>query len=336
MKVIYFQRRPRDGSNFSLEFHFQSVRELLERKIDAQVVVAPVKSNGVIRRLRIMLHAKKNCSGDVLHNTGDIHFANFLLPRRKNILTVLDCGLLENRSPIKRAILKWIWLTLPCWRSSFVTVISEATKNELLKEVNIDSSRIVVIPVFVSKEFVPAARPKPFNKVKPVLLQVGTKANKNIERLIESVSGLECHLDIVGMLTDNHLALLERHGVEFTNSVSLSLAQIVEKYQQCDMVTFASTYEGFGMPIIEANATEKPIVTSNILSMPEVGGDAACYVDPFSVESYRRGILRVIEDDDYRAGLVEKGRENKKRFSAERITNQYLELYQRVLNKTKS
>ena len=69
--------------------------------------------------------------------------------------------------------------------------------------------------------------------------------------------------------------------------------------------------------------------------MPEVGGDAACYVDPFSVEDYRRGILQVIEDDSYRAKLVENGKKNKERFCAEKIANQYLELYQHMANETR-
>jgi hypothetical protein len=174
MKVFYFQRQPREGSNFSLEFHFQSVRDLLVNRIETQVVVAPVKVNGVIQRLRIILNARKYRYGDLLHNTGKIHFANFLLPKRKNVLTVLDCGLLANRTPLKQAILKWVWLTLPCWRSSFVTVISEATKRELMKEVNIAPEKVAVIPVFVSKPFVPASSPQPSDKVNPVLLQVGT------------------------------------------------------------------------------------------------------------------------------------------------------------------
>ena len=335
MRVVFFQRKPRKGSNFSLEFHFQAVRDLLHDRIDARLVVAPVQSNGFLRRALIMLHALTNCNGNILHNTGDIHFANLLLPKQKNILTVLDCGFLENRSAIKRAMLKWIWLTLPCWRASFITVISDATKKELLKELRIDPTKVKVIPVFVSNCFVPAETPKSFNKRRPVLLQVGTKANKNIERLIQAVAGMECLLDIVGVLTPKHLSLLEYHKVKFTNSVDLSLPQIVEKYQNCDVVTFASTYEGFGMPIIEANATEKPIVTSKILSMPEVGGDAACYVDPFSVEDYRRGILQVIEDDSYRAKLVENGKKNKERFCAEKIANQYLELYQHMANETR-
>jgi glycosyltransferase involved in cell wall biosynthesis len=163
-------------------------------------------------------------------------------------------------------------------------------------------------------------------------LQIGTKPNKNLERLIEAVAGLSCRLDIVGPLSPKHLELLDRHRVDFDNAVGLSLEEVVSKYQESDVVAFASTYEGFGMPIVEANATETPIVTSNLLSMPEVGADAACYVDPFSVESIREGIVKVIEDDSYRIQLVEKGKVNRLRFSPEAIAAQYASVYERVVS----
>jgi glycosyltransferase involved in cell wall biosynthesis len=85
------------------------------------------------------------------------------------------------------------------------------------------------------------------------------------------------------------------------------------------------------LPIIEANAIERVVVTSNISSMPEVAGDAACLVDPFDIQSIRNGIITVIENDGYRETLIQNGRKNKARFTAEHIANQYYDLYQQLL-----
>jgi glycosyltransferase involved in cell wall biosynthesis len=99
----------------------------------------------------------------------------------------------------------------------------------------------------------------------------------------------------------------------------------------CDLLVFASTFEGFGLPIVEAQATGRPVVTSNIMSMPEVAGDAACLVDPFNVSSIREGVLKVINDSDYRNALVKAGFENVKRFQPEQIARQYAELYHELV-----
>jgi len=97
------------------------------------------------------------------------------------------------------------------------------------------------------------------------------------------------------------------------------------------MLVFASTYEGFGLPIVEAQATGRPVVTSNILSMPEVAGGAACLVDPFNVASIREGIAKVIQDSSYREYLVRLGFENVKRFQPENIAKNYLDIYTNIL-----
>src|ERR1039457_1051746 len=138
--------------------------------------------------------------------------------------------------------------------------------------------------------------------------------NKNICRVAEALQRIPCRLDIIGRLTERQREVLEFNRIQYTEQWDLSDQQVIEKYRQCDLVVFASIYEGFGMPIVEANATGRPVVTSNIGSMPEVAGTAACLVDPFDCASIREGILRVIEDADYRNNLVAQGYENAKRF----------------------
>ena len=81
------------------------------------------------------------------------------------------------------------------------------------------------------------------------------------------------------------------------------------------------------MPIIEANAIGRPVITSGLYSMPEVAGNAACIVDPFNCGEIKEGIQKIINNDVYRNDLVEKGYRNAQRFSVDMIATEYYQLY---------
>jgi glycosyltransferase involved in cell wall biosynthesis len=324
MKVVYFQRKPRLYGNYSVEIYFESIRKLLPDHIEPVTVISKYESNGFWKRLSDTFRASR-LQGDINHVTGDVHFLTLLLNKKRTVLTVLDCGFMNNPSALKRWVLKIFWLTLPVRKAAWITVISEATKTELLRYVNYPLERIKVIPVFISPLFQPS--PRVFNKEKPVILQVGTAFNKNLNRLIEALAGIPCQLVVVGKLTQENQELLQKHGIDYKNPSRLTDEQMAEQYINCDILTLISTYEGFGMPILEANAVERVVITSNILSMPEVAGDAACLTDPLDIAAIRNSLLKVINDDDYRNTLIANGRKNKKRFSAQSITNQFVELY---------
>ena len=124
--------------------------------------------------------------------------------------------------------------------------------------------------------------------------------------------------------------MLKNFGVEYTNRIGLSDEQLVERYREADMVSFVSTHEGFGMPIIEAQCIERVCITSNCSSMPEVAGGGACLVDPFDVQSIRQGIQRLISDSDYRNEIIDKGRANRERFNPVAIAQQFDDLYKKI------
>ena len=88
------------------------------------------------------------------------------------------------------------------------------------------------------------------------------------------------------------------------------------------------------MPIVEANAVGRPVVTSNLHSMPEVAADAACFVDPYDVQSIRAGIESVVSDATLRAQLVDAGLRNAQRFRPRVIAERYARLYRRVASRS--
>ena len=103
--------------------------------------------------------------------------------------------------------------------------------------------------------------------------------------------------------------------------------ELVEAYRRCDMVVFASLYEGFGLPILEAQAMGRPVITSNFGAMKEAAGDGALLVDPYSVEAIRDAVLRVKREPALREELIAKGRANVERFRAGVVAERYAEIY---------
>jgi len=328
MRVQFYQRR-RCSTHFSMERVFDAIRNALPSDIVREVWTCRFESRRFLRRVLNILEAPLH-QRDINHIVGDVHYLALALRKRKTILTIHDCGILRRKKGFSHMLLLWLWYWLPVRRVAAVTVISEFTRNEVLRYTGCDPEIVHMIPDPVLDDFVPW--PKEFHARTPVILQVGTaEHNKNICRVAESLRGIPCRLDIIGRLTARQRQELERNSISYTERWDLADQQVVEKYRECDMVVFASTYEGFGMPIVEANATGRPVVTSNLGPMPTVAGPAACLVDPFDCSSIREGILRVINDADYRNHLVAQGFENVKRFRTATIAAQYAALYREVL-----
>jgi len=328
--VTLFYRKPRRSGNYSIEAAFDQIMASFSSRGDFQFrkLVSSHMSNGVLPRIKAVLEARREAS-QINHVTGDVNYLALGLPRDRTVVTIHDCGMIDRvQNPIRRQILKWLWLDLPLRRATLITADSFATRDDIVRLTGIESNKIVVVPVCISSKFSPA--PGTFHTACPEVLHIGTAYNKNLERHIEALSGINCSLKIIGQVSAEQQRLLDAHDIKFSIHDSLTETQVIQAYRDCDLVLFASTLEGFGMPILEAQTVGRPVITSNTSSMPEIAGSGACLVDPFDIESIRSGIVRVIEDDDYRHTLVDAGFENVTRFRPETIAPQFESIYSRL------
>jgi glycosyltransferase involved in cell wall biosynthesis len=162
------------------------------------------------------------------------------------------------------------------------------------------------------------------------VLAVGTQANKNLKRIVQAVAGLPWQLVVVGAISSEQRSLIADLNVDVENHVDISDTAMAEQYRKADALAFVSTYEGFGLPILEAQASGRPVVTSRRSPMQEVAGSGACLVDPENVDEIRRTLLKIAQDSEYRASLVQAGFDNLHAYTPEAIARRYAALYDYV------
>jgi glycosyltransferase involved in cell wall biosynthesis len=314
---------------FSIEKVFASLQEGLKKEVVLEERYLPYYSSSISDIIRNIRFAKK-FKADIYHITGDIHYVALALPAGKTILTIHDSVFLRESRGLKRIFFKWIFLKRPVKNCRFVTTISEKSKIEIVRNTGCEPGKVVVIPNPVNRNIY--FRDKTFNTENPVLLFIGSTPNKNLDRTIRAISGISCTLDIVGQIPDDHRKLLKEHGIQYRQSTGLSEAEMADRYVAADIILFASLYEGFGLPILEGQKAGRVVLTSNISPMKEVAGEGACFVDPLDVNSIRAGLKKIIGDADYRDSLTERGFENIKKYEMQHIADQYLKLYETVMN----
>lgn len=266
---------------------------------------------------------------EVNHITGEVHYLAMVLPRRGLVLTIHDTGDTNAFTGLKKRVFKYFWYVGPIKRASAVTFISETTRSAVERLIGRKIQHAEVIPDPVSPVF--RFSLKEFPQRTPRILCLGIKVNKNLERLAEALHGLDVEVRLIGAPNESQVSAFRKNGIQLTSANNLSTAEVVEEYRRADIVSLVSTFEGFGLPIVEGQATGRAVITSNLEPMADTAGGGACLVDPFDVKSMRAGFERLLGDADWRMSLIEKGRVNAQRFSAETIAARYVALYERLL-----
>ncbi|MCS6870383.1 MAG: glycosyltransferase family 4 protein [Anaerolineae bacterium] len=272
------------------------------------------------------------------------------LPRTRTLLTVHDLSfarLPELAAPRLRAYLESV-VPRSARRADHILADSAATKADIVALYNIPEAKITVLYSGVSDAFQPtcdaaaqsAVRAKYQLGNSPYVLSVGTvQPRKNYERLIQAFAALplrwsDLKLVIVGgrgwldaPIYAQARALGER--VLFTGFADE--ADLPALYSGALCLAFPSLYEGFGLPVLEGMACGVPVLTSNVSSLPEVAGDAALMVDPYSVEAIREGLLTLLEEDTAtRAERIARGFAQAKRFTWQAAAQHLKAIYDKL------
>ncbi len=329
MKVLFLYRNQNMG--YSVGKVFRPIEKAMQRNCTVTHYYIPNKGYHpltLLKNIQAVVAFLKAHSFDLIHVTGTEHYLiPFLKKYGKVVVTVHDLNYMQNTFLWNPKTLMRYWIFVrPLKGADMITCISEKTLAEVIHWTGREKD-ILSIWNPVGDEFNPVPRENP-QLDHPVILHVGTKRNKNLALSIEALKGLPCHLRIIGKLTAEQHQLLDEAHQEYSNAYDLTDEQIREEYIHCDIVNFPSIYEGFGMPIIEGQAIGRPVVTSNLAPMNEVGRNSVVYVDPYEVTSLRNGYERALASYD---NWVKKGNNNVKDFRLETITQQYYRVYQRMV-----
>jgi glycosyltransferase involved in cell wall biosynthesis len=279
---------------------------------------------------------------DILHSLG---YVGPILSLHKHLITIHDANfvrLSHLMSPLKRIIYGLI-VRLSAKTCSHVVTISAFSKAELEECLGLPGSRVSVV-LSGAPTGSPCAEPTDltgtFASHQPYILVLGGGSpHKNIRAFVQAFSSVaECFphkLLIAGRLND---ALDDLQGVpqliqsgRIIITGFLDEAELDRAYRGAALYAFPTLYEGFGLPLLEAQARGVPVLCSQIASLPELGGDSVAYLDPTSLKDMAKQMKHLLNHPDRLQDLATRGKVNVQRFTWEETGTQTWALYRQIL-----
>lgn len=231
--------------------------------------------------------------------------------------------------------------------ADYIITISECSKRDIINTLNWPEDRIEVIYIGVDFRLRPGTKQEAerilgFNE--PYILAVSTlEPRKNYPRLFRAFDLLkDIYKKPIKLVVVGHLGwlyddiFLTHEKCRFRDDIvilnDVNTAQLGVLFSGAEFYAHPSLYEGFGLPVLEAQHMGKAVLAGNNSSIPEVVGDSAILVDVKDEEEIVKGMLTLLENQDLRAKLIQKGHNNIKRFSWEKTARETLAVYQRVFH----
>jgi glycosyltransferase involved in cell wall biosynthesis len=245
------------------------------------------------------------------------------------------------RARRRAALIERVAIGLALRRSARIVCASESTRRDLLSRYPEVQPKSAVVQLAADERFSRLHSEGELEEVRrryglsrPFVLSVGTlEPRKNLVRTVDAYTNLpddlrERYCLVVvgprGWEYDEIAARIEAHPDEVSVLGHVPDDDLAALYQACEVFCYPSLYEGFGLPLLEALAAGAPAVTSDVSSLPEVGGDAVWYVGPRDTGAIRAALERLLRSPDERRALSERARTRAARFSWERVTAEIL------------
>jgi glycosyltransferase involved in cell wall biosynthesis len=234
-----------------------------------------------------------------------------------------------------------------CRVADMVIAISEQTKCDLVDMMHVPEEKIRVVyqscdPIFWNP---PSAILPPSHSAVQLperyIIAVGTvEERKNQVAAVRSLALLpeDVCLVVVGRPRGHYPQQVRRvakelgvdHRVIFLQNAVFS--DFPALYRGAVASVYMSVFEGFGIPVLESLCCDCPVVTSNVSSMPEAGGDAALYAAPDDYRTLAAHLSRLLSDPAFRNSQIEKGRTQRLKFAPEKVSQDMLALYRSLLH----
>jgi glycosyltransferase involved in cell wall biosynthesis len=223
-------------------------------------------------------------------------------------------------------------------RADLVLTVSEFSRTEIARHLRVSRRKIEVVSNATDSSVRPVSAPASAQASPYLVAFGGGDANKNIPRLIEAFAllahAVPHQLVLIGRVPATVEQAIQSQPPEIASRIRCTGYVAREEVERClsgaAVFVFPSFYEGFGLPILEAQAAGVPVACSRAASLPEVAGDAASYFDPDSPARIAAAVAELLKDERRRAALRAKGHENIKRFSWSESARRTLEVYRRV------
>jgi len=276
-------------------------------------------------------------------------FVSPLLSACPAVVTIHDLSFIRFPKlfrPANRLYLK-TFVRLSTRRARLMIAVSRHTAAEVTRLLGVPRERIEVVYHGVD----PAFRPLPAEKVaafrrrrglpERFTLFVGTlEPRKNLTRLVDAFARIrDGRTKLVlaggkGWLYEDLLARVEEEELsgEIIFPGYVATEELPLWYNAATALAYPSLYEGFGMPVLEAQACGTPVLSSNVSSLPEAAGDAALMIDPYDVEALAGGLNRVLTEKPLRQELQERGLAHARRFTWPRTAQETARVYRRALS----